>query len=298
MESSLVELGHRLATYRRAAKPADYGIVEVGARRTPGLRREEVAELTGFSLDLISKVERGKYPSVSARLLGHLSDFYKLDSAKRSDLFNLARLDERVDGIALERDVTPALQELLDHQREYPAYVTNRRWDLVAWNEIFSLVIGDPASMPEERRNILWIVFGAPGVRSVIVDWERHARRVIGQFRLDYGWARKDARFVALVDELTEVSPEFAEWWAIGLEVSARMSVFKQINHALLGVLDFQQMGFRSEENPNLLATVYFPTNNRTASLLRRHLAEYERSLTVTAADFSSISELVRSQSG
>lgn len=293
MESSLVELGNRLATYRRAAKPDDYGIVPLGARRTPGLRREEVAELTGFSLDLISKVERGKYPSVSARLLGHLSDFYRLDSAKRSDLFNLARLGERFGGIALEREVTPALQDLLDHQREFPTYVTNRRWDLVAWNEIFALVLGDPASMAEDRRNILWILFGSPGVKSLIVDWERHARRVIGQFRLDYGWAREDVRFVSLVNELMQVSPEFSEWWASGLEVSARVSVFKQINHAYLGLLDFQQMGFRSEENPNLLSTVYYPTNSKTSDLLRRFLVEHQRPLAVSVADFSAVPELL-----
>lgn len=296
MESSLVELGNRLATYRRAAKPADYGIVALGARRTPGLRREEVAELTGFSLDLISKVERGKYPSVSARLLGHLSDFYKLDTAQRRDLFNLARLEERTGEVVVERVVSPALQDLLDHQREFPTYVTNRRWDLVAWNEIFALVMGDPASLPDARRNILWILFGTPGVKTLIVDWERHARRVIGQFRLDYGWARNDERFVALVQELTQVSPEFAEWWASGLEVSTRTSIFKQVNHPLLGLLDFQQIGFRPEENPNLLSTVYYPTDPRTADLLRRFLAEHKRTLALSTADFSALPELVHVQ--
>lgn len=289
MSASLVELGKRLAEYRSKCNLSDYGIHPNGVRRTPGLRREELAEMTGLSTDLISKLERGKYPSVSARLLNELSVFYRLDAAKRIDLFHLANIEERTISPYLEVSIPDSLQDFVDHMSEYPTFVINRRWDVVGWNEALCVAFGDMEQLQGNQRNILWIMFGLPGTRTLVVDWERHARRVLGQFRLDYDHSCGDPRFIALVNELAQVSPDFAALWAGPLEIQFKEVVYKQLSHATLGRLDFRQMAFRFEDNPNLLVGVHYPLNERTARAIRSHLTVgeatpeiYERQLDVS----------------
>ncbi len=272
MQNNLKALGERLSEYRRMADPLEYKVPINGIRRTPGLRREEVATGVGVSAEVISKLERGKYPSVNAPLLCVLGNFYGLDAAKRADLFHLANIEERSNAIELAQSVPSELQEFVDHQREYPTFVINRRWDFVGWNEALNITFGDIGSMPESRRNILWIIFGFPNAPDLILDWERHARRVCGQFRLDYDWSQGDPRFVALVDELKAESKEFARLWAGPLDIQFKEIVLKQIRHPQLGQLDFQQMGFRPAADPDLLVGVHYPLNERTAQAIRSRL--------------------------
>lgn len=273
MQDNLTALGNRLAEYRRGANPHHYNVNVYGMRRTPGLRREEVAKGTGLSVEVISKIERGKYPSVNARLLHDLSDFYRLDDAKRDDLFHLANVEERRVEVEIVHSIPPALQEFVDHQREYPTFVINRRWDVIGWNDALNIVFGDMASMPADRRNILWIVFGIPELSNLLIDWERHARRIAGQFRLDFDWSRGDPRFVALVEELSAASEAFAALWTGPLDIRFKETVLKQIRHPQLGLLEFEQMGFRFTADPDMLVGVHYPCNDETARKMRGALS-------------------------
>jgi len=273
MQDNLTALGQRLAEYRRTAHPQQYNVPMNGIRRTPGLRREEVAEGTGVSAEVVSKIERGKYPSVNTYLLAKLCDFYRLDDAKRADIFHLANLDGREPKTRLETGVPDSIQGILDAMPAFPSFVMNRRWDMIAWNAGLTALFGDFSQASLDDRNVVWIVLGIPQAKQLIVDWERHARRVLGQFRLDYGRALGDPQFTMLTDKLAAVSPEFRDWWSGPLDVQYKQRIFKDICHPVMGHLRLEQVGMRLEENPNLLMGIYYPRDVETRIALERGIA-------------------------
>jgi len=253
------ELADFLRTRRTRLSPACAGLSEKSRRRTPGLRREEVAELADIGIAWYTWLEQGRDIRASADALERVAGALQLNTDERLALFLLARQHPPLAPLT-ENAVTPALQRFLDCQSPNPAYTTNRRWDLVAWNKQASLILGDVEAYPQEQRNIVWLIFTDPWPRRVLVDWESVAQRVLALFRLDF--ARHPGDPGCLIDRLQEASPEFRQWWPRHDVIGSPHSR-KALNHPDLGRLVFEPMVFHPQEAPSLRVSVYSPISER-----------------------------------
>jgi transcriptional regulator with XRE-family HTH domain len=258
---------------RRRARisPLEVGLVAGARRRTPGLRREEVAQLAGVGITWYTWFEQGRDIPVSAHFLENLARALRLDAAEREHLFTLAQHRPPPLGRFSPPAVTPALQNMLESFPN-PAYLKTPRWDLVAWNRPMTIMFGDFNEIPVERRNILWLLFTDPKYRRLMVDWEIDVRRAIARFRLDFGRAGDDPMFVALLRDLDQVSPEFRSWWKQH-DVDGLGEGVKSFRHSRLGEIEFEHGTFTADNNSNLRLVVYTPTDAESARKARQLFA-------------------------
>ena len=147
---------------------------------------------------------------------------------------------------------------LLANQGVFPAFILGRYWDILAWNRSASLLFGGLEHIAREERNHIWQMFANPAVRCSLVDWENHARRMIAEFRVSYGYFMEDAQFVTLIERLCAVSNLFREWWS-RQDVVGRANVYKDFNHPTAGLLRFEQTTLLVSEQPDLRLVVKIP---------------------------------------
>lgn len=208
----LDELASFLRVHRAALRPEQVGLPAGTRRRTPGLRREEVAQLVGVSTTWYTWLEQGRDVRASAELLDNLAHVLRLDADERAHLFTLARRplpDQPIDPAA---SVSPAIRQLFAALAPYPAHVRTTRWDVLAWNRAEAL-IAPWASIPEERRNAVWHHFTDPTLRVRFVDWEAASHNLLALFRMENGHRLGTPHLAEFVRRLEEAGPEFAAWW-------------------------------------------------------------------------------------
>src|SRR5262249_31524714 len=146
-------------------------------------------------------------------------------------LFTLAKRPPATQEVCDAPDqISPAMRELLAHQGSYPAFILNRYWDILAWNQATACLLGDLHALPAEERNHVWLMFANPLTRQSLVGWEEHAQRMLAEFRISYSQYLEDRRFGALVERLRAASPEFRAWWPRH-EVVGRRNVYKEFLH-------------------------------------------------------------------
>jgi transcriptional regulator with XRE-family HTH domain len=179
------ELAAFLRSRRERIGPEQVGLPPTRRRRTPGLRREEVAQLAGVGVTWYTWLEQGRDINPSAQVLDAVARTLRLDTHERSHLFTLAGLpDTAIATIALECDaLCPTAQLLLDQLEPFPACVVNARWDLLAFNRAYASIFDGLETMPIEDRNCLWLAFTDPSWRAAIVDWEEGVARLVAQYR-------------------------------------------------------------------------------------------------------------------
>ncbi|MDT0342332.1 helix-turn-helix transcriptional regulator [Streptomyces litchfieldiae] len=208
------ELAAFLRTRRDRIQPAAVGLPAGGRRRSPGLRRAEVAQLAGISPDYYMRLEQGRDTHPSAAVLDGLARALRLNDDERDHLYHLARATPAPPRRPADPHVDQPLRRLLDLLDPVPAYVLNGRLDVLAWNRMGAALITDFSQLPPERRNMLWFAFRDPLARTLYADWEWMARHGIAQLRTATGRAPDDAANKALVGELAVHSAEFRTWWA------------------------------------------------------------------------------------
>ena len=208
----LRELAAFLRARRARLTPEAVGLPRGARRRTPGLRREEVAEIAGLGPTWYTWLEQGRDIHPSAATLERLARALRLDAAERRYLFLLAGYPPPAVLPEGEETVGPALRRVLDALGDTPAYVLGRYWDRLAWNRAAELIF-DLAAAPPHGRNLLWQLFTDPAHRDFVVEWEAVARGVLAEFRADSAAAPDDPRFTALIADLQRSSPEFRAWW-------------------------------------------------------------------------------------
>ncbi|KLJ01128.1 helix-turn-helix transcriptional regulator [Luteimonas sp. FCS-9] len=206
------ELSSFLRACRERLSPADVGLPAGSRRRTPGLRREEVAALAGVGLSWYTWLEQGRDIGVSAAFLDNLARVLRLDAAERRHLYLLAHARPPAEPGRTFCQVPPLVGRLMDDLAPHAAHVLNLRWDVLAFNAPADALFGFGAH-PPERRNLLWLLFVDEGMRERLVDWETQARRMLSSYRRDHARAAQDADAQALVESLRRASPEFAAWW-------------------------------------------------------------------------------------
>jgi transcriptional regulator with XRE-family HTH domain len=262
---------NRLATYlkdRRAKlDPAAFGFART-RRRTPGLRREEVAQRANISPTWYTWLEQGRGGAPSADVLDRIAQALMLTDVEREHLFLLGL--GRPPEVRYRRDegVTPRLQRVLDALEPSPALIRTATWDVVAWNRAATVMLTDYGSLPPQQRNILRFIFLDPRVRAAQYDWESVARMVVGAFRVDAARAGAAAEVEPLVDELCRLSPEFKAMWRDN-DVRSHGEGVKRIRHPILGLLAFEYSAFAVDGRPDLNMVVYNPATPADAEKIR-----------------------------
>src|SRR5580698_390298 len=201
-------LGTYLKDRRTRLDPAALGF-SATRRRTPGLRREEVAQRSNISATWYTWLEQGRGGAPSAAVLNRIAGALMLTDIEREHLFLLGLGRPPEVHYTASEGVTPRLQRVLDALEVSPAVVRTATWDVIAWNRAASVVLKDYGSLPRDQRNILRMIFGDPRVRAAQYDWESVARFVVGAFRADAARAGAVSHVGDLVDELCRISPEF-----------------------------------------------------------------------------------------
>jgi transcriptional regulator with XRE-family HTH domain len=270
------ELAVFLRAQRARLRSADVGLPEdsaPGLRRTPGLRREEVARLAGVSVTWYTWLEQGRNISASEQVIDALARALLLTSDQRRHIRSLAGLATAPGKTPLE-DVLPRLQRLVDATAPNIASIYDTHLDYVAWNTPYTRLRNDPAMLPAGRRNLLWMMFTDAENHARMVGWEPAARAVLSQFRAAAGQRPDDPRFATIISELTEASPQFREWWAEYPIRHFRPATIT-IDHPEIGRLDLEMFQFRPVEHPDLLMVLQVPAREddlqRVASLLDHH---------------------------
>lgn len=205
------DLAAFLLAHRQRLSPADVGLPSGTRRRTPGLRREEVAALAGVGLTWYTWLEQGRDIGVSSTFLDNLARVLKLDANERRHLFMLTH--ERPPAEPGETwCILPPLVRRLMHDLPHPAYVLNLRWDVLGFNALADDIFNFSSHAPA-RRNLLWLLFTDPTLQKRIVAWDEQAPLMLSSFRRDFTLASQRTDIPELVDELEHISPEFKTWW-------------------------------------------------------------------------------------
>ena len=261
-------LGTYLRDRRAKLDPAAFGL-PLHRRRTPGLRREEVAQRAHVSATWYTWLEQGRGGAPSGDVLDRISGALMLTEAEREHIFLLALGRPPEVRYQPAQEVPPRLQRVLDALETCPAYVKTATWDIVAWNRAATVVLTDYGELPPEQRNILRLLFCAPGVRTVQTDWESVARFAIAAFRADVARAGAAKNVQALVDELARLSPEFAAIWSDNDVRSTYGELAKRIRHPLAGPLALEHSAFSVDGRPDLDLVVYSPATPEDAERIR-----------------------------
>ena len=253
------ELADFLKTRRAKILPSQVGLLTTARRRTPGLRREEVAQLAGIGLTWYTWLEQGRPIHVSASVLESLSRVLLLDKQERIHLYILANQPYPTDSPEYHGKVTPVLQHVLDSLSLCPALVTDQRWNVIAWNKEANLLFGDFTIMNVRERNIVWTMFTDQKYKQLFTDWNLYAKRLLGGFRATCGQYIEDTWLVQFIDDLKSQSTEFNLWWSLH-EIESISEKYKQLNHPVVGLLDFEVSNFDVSDNMGLKLIVHVPT--------------------------------------
>jgi transcriptional regulator with XRE-family HTH domain len=237
------ELAAFLRARRARLSPREAGLPEVGRRRTPGLRRQEVAQLAGMSIDYYIRLEQGRGPQPSRQVLSALARALMLNGDERDYLFRVAG-EAPPQPVRPSREITPGIRHLLDGLPSTPAYVVDAAYNILAWNQLATHFIGDPADYEaaghEDRNMIRWTFRRSPA--DVIWSDEQFlcfTRSMVADLRAGYARYPSDPEIESLVSEMLALSPRFAEMWA-SYEVEVRGPMLKSVAHPEAGLLEFE----------------------------------------------------------
>jgi transcriptional regulator with XRE-family HTH domain len=269
-----VPLGNALGTYLRDRRtrldPASFGFGG-GRRRTPGLRREEVAQRANISPTWYAWLEQGRGGAPSADVLNRIAKGLMLTEPEREHLFMLGLGHPPEVRYKAAEGVTPRLQRVLDAMDVSPAIVKTPLWDVVAWNRAAAALFTDYSKLAPNERNILRLIFADSRVRAAQEDWQSVARFVVGAFRADAARAGATAEIGQFVQELSRLSPEFEALW-LSNDVNAYGEGLKRLHHEKLGLLELEFSAFAVDGRPDLGMIVYNPVTRAEADRIRAYI--------------------------
>jgi transcriptional regulator with XRE-family HTH domain len=272
--SSPSPLGAYLRDRRARLDPAALGF-PAGRRRTPGLRREEVAQRAHISPTWYAWLEQGRGGAPSAQVLARIASALMLTDVEREHLFLIGLGRPPEISYRPAEGVSPRLQRVLDSFELCPAIVKTAAWDVVAWNRAALAVLADYEELAPDNRNILRLLFLSPRGRARQTDWEGVARHVVAAFRADAARAGANEAITGLVAELCARSPEFAALWAEH-DVTAPGEGVKRLRVAGGGIIGLEYSSFAVDGRPDLAMVVYAPATAADAVRVRAILDRRE----------------------
>ena len=255
-DPSRSELGGFLRSRREKLSPDAVGLSSGRRRRTPGLRREEVAELAGIGVDWYIRLEQGRAVSPSVTTINALARALRLGKVEHAHFRALAR---NADRRAFSRESVPEAVRRIVESLNQPAYVTGRRWDILAWNAAAADIFTDFSRVAEEDRNILTYVLTDPDARRLFgATWADEAKRMVAQFRATHDLWADDPAFLDLLARLRQGSSEFAVWWEAH-DIRSGGAGYKILSHPTKGILRFEYATFQANDDPALKLAIYTP---------------------------------------
>jgi len=261
LEARRRQSGAFLRSRRARLTPSDVGLPDGFRRRTPGLRREEVALLAGVGATWYTWLEQGRDVRPSAEVLSALADALRLDAAERRHLYILNDRPPPDPKPAGPERVEQPLLRMLDSLTRQPAYVLGRRWDVLAWNRAAELLFGDYGKLEGDERNIMHIVFANKAHRKLLVDWDDVASTALAMFRADSARYAGDPDFERLIGGLMRISAEFRALWS-RQDVLRSLSSNKRIKHPVAGRMTFEYTTFEVTGQADMKLVVYTPLDS------------------------------------
>jgi len=248
-------LGSFLRTHRERLSPAEVGLAPGRRRRTPGLRREEVAQLAGLSATWVTWLEQGRPVTLSVRALASLATALRLSRAERAYLFELAgkRGPQQAESEAVPAAVLSSVQAVSG-----PAYLLDRQWNALAWNEAAAGLFVGWLDATSRERNLLRAMFLSPGLQDLAEDWPHRAARLVAEFRAHSIRHAEDAPTRALIEGLIAESPAFRNAW-LSQDVEDREGGRRGFRHPVLGPLQFEQLTLVPAAAPGLMLVMLLP---------------------------------------
>ena len=260
-------LGTYLKDRRAKLDPTAFGF-SLKRRRTPGLRREEVAQRANVSATWYTWLEQGRGGAPSAGVLDRIARAMMLTDVEREHLFLLGLGRPPEVRYHTPEGISPRLQRVLDTLEYSPAFIRTATWDVIAWNSAAAAVLTDYGTLPEGQRNVLRMMFRDSRVRGAQPNWQSVARYVVASFRADVARAGAARDVQSLVDELCATSPEFAAMWRDN-DVQGRGDGVKVLHHPIAGSLSMEFSGFAVDGRPDLNMVIYNPATPADADKIR-----------------------------
>ncbi len=261
------ELGEFLRSRRAQVDPRDVGLPPGGARRTPGLRREEVALLSGVSHTWYTWLEQGRDIHPSRQVVDALARTLRMSPAEHGYVLRLTGHAGPAPADAAG-GMPGHVQRLLDALGPSPAYAITADWSIAGWNRAYERFYPGVAAVPAAERNLLRLVFTDPAVRALLADWPTDSRRFLAQFRAEVGPRLADPAVVGLVSRLEEASPAFRAGWA-SHDVDRFSAAERRFEHPEVGTLLLEHHQLTPADAPGLQVVVYTAAaGSRTADRL------------------------------
>jgi transcriptional regulator with XRE-family HTH domain len=270
------EFADFLRKRRAGLQPEAVGLANGGRRRTPGLRREEVALLAGVGTTWYTWLEQGRDVRASLEVLDALARALRLSPAERTHLILLGRGEEPPPVELPPERVSPALQRLIGNLGPNPAFILGRRWDYLAWNPATAALFGDLGRLPRAARNHVWLTFMDSARREMFTDWERSYPVLVAKFRADSARHLGEPAFEELIGALRRSSPEFCKAWGRH-EVDRGGGGRKELRHPEVGLLAFEHAVFHPSEAPELRLVLYSPLPDHDTPAKLARLLEADR---------------------
>jgi transcriptional regulator with XRE-family HTH domain len=263
------ELRAFLRSRRARLSPADVGLPDNGGRRrTPGLRREELAALAGVGVSWYTWLEQGREINPSPEVLDALALALRLDPAERRTLFALARTElPLADDVAgTDRDQLGDIEQLIalvNSMHPHPAYLLGPMTKILAWNRTASVVLGSPDHLAPDKRYLLWWLLVDPGQGGMTDQREQTARNTLARFRAEYARHAGEHEYEEFVAQLREQSPLFRDWWTEHEVIDAQRGT-KVMRHPVLGTLRLHHSQTVPTGQPELRLAIYAPADDAT----------------------------------
>ncbi|PWK81120.1 helix-turn-helix protein [Lentzea atacamensis] len=259
------ELGVFLRSRRARLTPAEVGLSDTRRRRTPGLRREELALLAGMSATWYTYLEQGRDVQASDQVLGALASALRLGRSERDHLFRLAG---RTAAVYVDQPLPPEVAGVPTLLQPHPAYIIDGSYDVLSHNQAAAELFPN-LTVTRDRPNFARWVFAEPVARHVLVDWEPEARALLARLRTFADRHATDPRFTRLIEDLHDASPEVRTWWP-QYDVQVRHSGRKRLRHPDLGEIDYAYTAFHLAEQPDHAGDLFRSAVNSNADAASR----------------------------
>ncbi|MBP1964453.1 helix-turn-helix domain-containing protein [Paenibacillus aceris] len=253
----LQALSEFLTAHRARLKPGDAGLLGGSRRRTPGLRREEVAAIAGVSTTWYTWLEQGREIKMSVQVLESIASALQLNEDERQYLFMLA-LEQPAPTTIVDQapTVSPALLRILDELHDCPTIISDRRCNIVGWNQAAAAIFLDFAMIPLEERNLIWLLFTRKELKALAVNWRDFVMGFLAIFRSYYGQYVGDNWYSEFIERISAENPDFRTFWNQS-DVSSAPEVFIEFRHAKVGKLLFDLTTLQVQGRADLRCSVY-----------------------------------------
>jgi transcriptional regulator with XRE-family HTH domain len=272
MDPTRTEIARFLRSARNRLNPADYGITSTGRRRTPGLRREEVATLAGISLTWYTWFEQGRDINPSAEVLDNLAVVLRLDEKEREFLFLLAQGRPPPLTPSLHEDVNPGARLVLD-TIGVPALVINEHWTVVGWNDLYTHLFRDFGSMPTEERNLLRVLLLSKHYQQSDEDFRKMVKRLTARLRWDYSRAKDRSFFDTLIREMRPLCPAFDQYWQ-ETDIADSFEASHSVGCERIGRIDLHHTSYAIEGVLGQRMVLYAPEDKESRERLDKVIAD------------------------